>query len=284
MVSCPQEEYLPIPLEKLFFKCLVNGILSVRGRKLKLELRYKMRKNDSIKACGRTIDYEIVYSKRRKSASIIVRPDLKVEFRAPPGLDPETIRKMVRKKAGWVLKKLDGFKATQNQNPEKRYVEGEKFLYLGKEYPLKITFGGRVLSAGLEDPVLKAVIPDKVPEPLNPVHVKEAVWRWYLGRADEKVGELVEVYSKKMDISPPSFKVKYQKRRWGSCSVDNVLRINFQLMMAPPEQLEYVVVHELCHVKEKNHSKNFWALVEELMPDYRTHREGLKKEGWKYVL
>jgi predicted metal-dependent hydrolase len=243
-----------------------------------------MRKNDSIKACGREIDYEIIYSKRRKTSAIVVRPDLKVEFRAPPGLDIETIRKMVRKKAGWVLKKLDGFEETRTPNPEKSYVEGEKFLYLGKEYPLKLTFDGRVLSACLEGQVLEVVIPDKVPKSLYPAPVKEAVWKWYLARADEKVGELVEVYSGKMGIFPPPFKVKYQKRRWGSCSANNVLRINFQLMMAPPEQLEYVVVHELCHVKEKNHSKNFWALVEEFMPDYRVHREGLKKDGWKYVL
>lgn len=243
-----------------------------------------MRKNDSVKACGRNIDYEIVYSKRRKSAAIVVRPDMKVEFRAPPGLDPETIRTMVRKKASWVLKKLDGFEVKRNRNPEKRYVEGEKFLYLGEEYPLKISFGGRVLSVGLEGRVLEVVIPDGVSESLNPALVKEAVWQWYLGCANEKVGELVEFYSEKMGISPPSFKVKYQKSRWGSCSASNVLRINFQLMMAPPEQLEYVVVHELCHVKEKNHSKKFWALVEELMPDYMVHRKELKKEGWKYVL
>jgi len=242
-----------------------------------------MRKNDSIKTCGRTIDYEIVYSKRRKSAVIVVRPDLTVEFRAPPGLDTETIRTMVRKKAGWVLKKLDGFEVKRTQNPEKRYVEGEMFLYLGKEYSLKISFGGRTLSAGLEGQALEVVIPDGVSGRLSPA-VKEAVWQWYLERADEKVGELVEVYSEKMGISPPPFKVKYQKSRWGSCSASNVLRINFQLMMAPPEQLEYVVVHELCHVKEKNHSKKFWALVEEQIPDYRVRRKELKKEGWKYVL
>ncbi len=243
-----------------------------------------MRKNDSIKACGRNIDYEIVYSKRRKTAAIVVRPDLKVEFRAPPGLDPETIRTMVRKKAGWVLKKLDGFEVKRTQNPEKRYVEGEKFLYQGKEYPLKISFGGRVFSAGLEDQVLEVVIPDGVPDCQDPDFVKQVVWQWYLARADEKVGEIVKVYSEKMGLSPPPFKVKYQKSRWGSCSASNVLRINFQLMMAPPEQLEYVVVHELCHIKEKNHSKKFWTLVEEQMPDYRVRRKELKKEGWKYVL
>jgi predicted metal-dependent hydrolase len=91
-------------------------------------------------------------------------------------------------------------------------------------------------------------------------------------------------YSNKLGVNIPAYQVKYQKKRWGSCSANNVLRINFQLIMAPYAQLEYVVVHELCHIKEKNHSAKFWKLVKELMPDYAEPRKGLKTEGWKYVL
>ena len=97
-----------------------------------------MRKNDNIKACGRTINYEIVYSKKRRKAAIVVRPDLKVEFRAPHGLSREAIRDMVQKKAGWVWEKLDWFEANRLPNQEKRYSDGEMYLYLGRDYPLKI--------------------------------------------------------------------------------------------------------------------------------------------------
>jgi len=245
-----------------------------------------MRKNDNIKACGRTIDYEIVYSKRRRKAAIVVRPDLKVEFRAPHGLSREAIRDMVQKKAGWVQEKLDWFEANRLPGQEKRYTDGEKYLYLGREYPLKILPGAGVKKplASLNGAELIVLIPESVSEELRPVLVKKAIWDFYRDCAESDVERLLITYSEKLKIGPPTFKVKHQKRRWGSCSADNVLRINFQLMMAPPEQLEYVVVHELCHVKEKNHSARFWKLVGGLMPGYEVHRKSLKKEGWKYVL
>lgn len=245
-----------------------------------------MRKNDSIKAYGKTIDYEIIYSKKRKKAAIIVRPDTKVEFRAPQGLSPETIREMVHTKAGWIFKKLELFESNRLPDQKKHYVEGEIYLYLGREYSLKIVTLDRIKKplASFKNSELTVMVPAEVSEDLIPFLVKNAVLNFYIKRAEEKVESILRGYSKKLGITPPAFKVKYQKRRWGSCSAGNVLRINFQLIMAPPEQFEYVVVHELCHVKEKNHSARFWKLVGELMPGYEAHRKGLKKDGWKYVL
>jgi predicted metal-dependent hydrolase len=245
-----------------------------------------MRKNDSIKACGRTINYEIVYSKKRRKAAIVVRPDLKVEFRAPHGLSREAIREMVRKKAGWVWEKLDWFEANRLPSQEKRYTDGEKYLYLGKEYPLKIlpAEGIKKPFASFRGSEITVLIPEAVPEELKSSLVKKAIWNFYSERAESEVEKFLKIYSEKLKTDPPVFKVKHQKRRWGSCSADNVLRINFQLIMAPPEQLEYVVVHELCHVKEKNHSARFWGLVGELMPGYQVYRKSLKKDGWMYVL
>ncbi len=245
-----------------------------------------MRKNDSIKACGKTIDYEIVYSKRRRKAAIIVRPDLKVEFRAPHGLSHEAIRDMIRKKAGWVWEKLDWFEANRLPVQEKRYTDGEKYLYLGEEYPLRILHADGIKKpvASFSGSEIIVLVPEAASEDLKPALVKKAVWNFYSDGAGLEVNRFLKIYSEKLKIAPPAFKVKHQKRRWGSCSADNVLRINFQLAMAPSEQLEYVVVHELCHVKEKNHSARFWKLVGELMPGYEVHRKNLKKDGWKYVL
>jgi len=245
-----------------------------------------MRKNDSIKACGRTINYEIVYSKKRRKAAIVVRPDLTVEFRAPHGLSREAISDMVQKKAVWVWEKLDWFEANRLPYQEKRYADGEKYLYMGREYSLKI-----LPAEGIKKPFVSflgseitVLIPESVSDELKPALVKRAIWNFYSECAESEVKKFLKAYSEKLRIDPPAFKVKHQKRRWGSCSADNVLRINFQLMMAPPEQLEYVVVHELCHVKEKNHSARFWNLVSELMPGYQVHRKSLKKDGWRYVL
>ena len=238
-----------------------------------------MRKNDRINACGRTISYEIVYSKKRKRAAILVRPDLGIEFRAPQGLSADIIRGMVERKAQWIVKKLEFFEANRLPDQSKQYSEGESYLYLGKEYPLKIVF-----TDSIKDSELRVEIPGNTSEDQISFLVKETIWSFYSERAREEIEKLLRIYSKKLGVVTPVFKVKHQKRRWGSCSADNVLRINFQLIMAPPDQLEYVVVHELCHVKEKNHSERFWKLVRELMPDYQEHRNNLKKDGWKYVL
>jgi hypothetical protein len=135
-----------------------------------------------------------------------------------------------------------------------------------------------------KDSKLIVEVSKNIQEDQLPFLVKEVIWTFYSKRAEEEVEKILKGYSKKLEVTPPVFKVKYQKKRWGSCSADNILRINFQLIMAPPRQLEYVVVHELCHVKEKNHSTRFWKLVRELMPDYEEHRNSLKKNGWKYVL
>lgn len=245
-----------------------------------------MRKNDRIIACGRTINYEIVYSKKRKRVAILVRPDMQVEFRAPQGLSTDTIREIVKEKSLWIFKKLEWFETNRLPDQKKQYCEGEVYLYLGREYPLRITFmdSAKKPLAFFKDSKLTVEVPENTSEDQIPFLVKEAVWSFYSERAEEEVEKILENYSKKFGAVLPVFKVKHQKRRWGSCSAENVLRINFQLIMAPPRQLEYVVVHELCHVKEKNHSARFWKLVRELMPDYEEYRSSLKKDGWKYVL
>jgi predicted metal-dependent hydrolase len=191
---------------------------------------------------------------------------------------------MVNRKAGWICKKLELFETNKLPDQKKMYIEGETYLYLGREYSLKIIALDSIKKpfTALSESELTVTIPEKSIDCLSPLLVKEAIRDFYSKRAEEEVGSIIKDYSKKLGISPPPFKVKYQKRRWGSCSADNVIRINFQLIMAPPEQLEYVVVHELCHIKEKNHSARFWRLVGKLMPGYEIHRKDLKKDGWKY--
>lgn len=211
---------------------------------------------------------------------------MEIEFRAPQGLSTDTIKEIVKGKAQWILRKLEFFEANRLPDQKKQYCEGESYLYLGREYSLTIRLVDNIKKplAFFKGSELMVEVPGSTSEDQLPFRVKETIWNFYSERAEEEVEKTLRVYSKKLGVAPPVFKVKHQKRRWGSCSADNVLRINFQLIMAPPMQLEYVVVHELCHVKEKNHSARFWKLVRELMPDYEEYRSSLKKDGWKYLL
>lgn len=175
----------------------------------------------------------------------------------PSWLSREAIREMVQKKAAWVQEKLDWFEVNRLPCQEKEYTDGEKFLYLGKEYPPLTVLpveGIKKAFASFSGSEITVLLPKSAPEELKPSLVKKAVWNFYSECAEKEVEKFLKAYAEILNIDIPAFKVKHQKKRWGSCSADNVLRINFQLMMAPPEQLEYVVVHEICHVKEKNHS------------------------------
>jgi predicted metal-dependent hydrolase len=113
--------------------------------------------------------------------------------------------------------------------------------------------------------------------------LKRALWRWYRRHAEKRIGDLVKFYSKRLHIETPSFKVKYQAKRWGSCSNDNGLNINLRIIMAPMSQVEYVVAHELCHQKYKNHSAEFWQLLRLVMPDYEIRKDNLKRDGRMYT-
>lgn len=122
-----------------------------------------------------------------------------------------------------------------------------------------------------------------VPEGLilqnHSAEIKEALIRWMKKESLNQVEHWVKRHAQRKQLFPEAIKIKTQKSRWGSCGIHNDININWLLILAPPEILEYVVVHELCHIKVRNHSAHFWALVAEHLPDYQSRRHWLKKHG-----
>lgn len=243
-----------------------------------------MNENDSVIFGTSKIKYEITYSVRRKNVSISVSPDKKVKVLAPSNLTPEAIREVVKRKADWVLKKLEWFDHIQQFDASKEYVSGETFLYMGRQYRLKILSENFEVSIRLKGRFFEVTIPKDTPQENRQQLVRGVLWKWYVEHAEKKLREISQTYSRKLHISPPSLKVKSQAKRWGSCSKDNVIRINVQIIMAPMKQIEYVIAHELCHIKYKSHSSDFWKSLRLIMPDYELRKESLRKEGWRYVL
>ena len=113
--------------------------------------------------------------------------------------------------------------------------------------------------------------------------VRLALCDWMKQQALKQVVIYAERYAKIYKLYPRSIKIKTQKSRWGSCGIHNDIHINWLLIMAPPEVLEYVVVHEICHIKERNHSANFWNLVEKQLPEYKKQRFWLKQKGHRLM-
>ncbi len=129
-----------------------------------------------------------------------------------------------------------------------------------------------------------AHVPDALMIKDHGAEIKEALIRWMKKESKIQVERLVKQHALKKQLFPQTIKIKTQKSRWGSCGINNDININWLLIIAPPEVMEYVVVHELCHIKVRNHSAHFWALVAEHLPDYQSRRLWLKKHGGSLMM
>ena len=237
-----------------------------------------MKPQDSIKFGATEIGYDIVYSNKIKRARLSVSPPRKVEVTVPSDIDRISIQKIVRRKAAWVIKQM--FKYDQIVGPIsiKEYVNGETFLYLGRQYRLKFNKNKTNMPVCLSGKYLEVEYSE------TKSVTKKQVIRWYRNQAMLKIDESVKYYSKKLGIKSPQISVKNQLKRWGSCTSKNSLIFNYKIIMAPVSQLEYIVAHELCHIKEKNHTPRFWLMLKAIMPDYNKRKNELMKDGWKYSL
>jgi len=157
---------------------------------------------------------------------------------------------------------------------------GKKFLYLGKEYTLEIV--EKDLSKAevlMQEDTMAVYISQGLSEESRKQAIKEALIKWYRQRFAEIVKERIEKYSLQLKVAPCKVVIKDQKTRWGSCSKKGNINLNWRLVMAPIDIIDYVVVHELCHLKFMNHSKDFWNLVKSILPNYTEGREWLKVNG-----
>ncbi|QGU00309.1 hypothetical protein SYNTR_1715 [Candidatus Syntrophocurvum alkaliphilum] len=228
----------------------------------------------SINYGTKTIYFDVIYRKRKTMAITVEAPD-KVTAIVPVGMKEETIKKKVMTKADWIVKKLYEFKNVKHIPIKKEFVNGESFMYMGRNYSLQIE-----LDNSLKVPEVKLFrgkfiisTPTKDEEIL-----KNAMEKWYREKAKEKINERVEYYQYKIGKKPAKVTVKEQKKRWGSCSSKGNVNFNWKLIMAPSPVIDYIVVHELAHLVQLNHSKEFWNLVESILPDYKERRKWLREK------
>lgn len=239
---------------------------------------------DSIQFGTSEIKYDILYSPRRKNATLSVYPMKQVEIAVPENLEKEHIQTLVSKKAEWIIKQILWFDEIVQIDSTKEYVNGETFLYLGRQYRLKIVTNNGKAEAKLRGKYLTVTLPENTATTNKKKVIKAAVWQWYKVHSIKKIIESIKYYSKKLGIKEPNFIIKNQYKRWGSCTSKNILIFNFRIAMAPVSQLNYIIAHELCHIKVKDHSPKFWKLLRSILPDYEDRKEKLRKEGWSYVL
>ncbi|WP_319580879.1 SprT family zinc-dependent metalloprotease [uncultured Methanospirillum sp.] len=238
-------------------------------------LRRNEEPSATVMAGDRTIPYKIRTSRRAKRIVLKVLTDGSVEVVAPPKTDPTLIHRFVTEKADWILKKTSGSRPILQA---REYKDGEILPLLGKEVCLSVQTGASKPVADLTDLILTV----KIPDGLDPLTARELVKKEYkkiLTQTLEKnVHEIVPGLSSRLGIQPPRIRYGEQKTHWGVCTPRGIT-LNIRLAMAPEDLIEYVVVHELCHIRHPNHSARFWKLVEDMLPDYKLTRARLKQDG-----
>lgn len=210
---------------------------------------------------------------KRKTLSLIVETDGTLTVRAPLRMKAADIRGFIEIKSDWIKRKQAHVR--KDAPVPRRYVDEETFLYLGKQVPLRLVPDRK--PALVMEEVFKLT---KSAQP-RAVSVFEA---WYKKQARAVLTERVEFFARKYGFKAGKIRISSARTRWGSCSAKSTLSFTWRLVMAPPQVIDYVVVHELCHLRELNHSKSFWAQVEAILPDYKSHRRWLKHNGVKLQL
>ena len=210
---------------------------------------------------------------KRKTLSLIVEIDGTLTVRAPLRMKEADIRGFIEAKSGWIKRKQT--KARAVALAPRQYVDGETFLYLGNEVPLRLVPDRK--PALVMDGVFKLT---KSAQP-RADSVFEA---WYKKQARSVLTGRVEFFARKYGFDAGKIRISSARTRWGSCSAKSTLSFTWRLVMAPPQVIDYVVVHELCHLRELNHSPSFWAQVEAILPDFKSHRKWLKHNGVKLQL
>ncbi len=211
---------------------------------------------------------KIIRSKR-KNIALVISVDATLVVRAPMWTPLSYIEKLVEEKFVWIERKMREFEKRPKAE-RKTFFEGEEFLYLGKKHKLALTSG------------LKIEITDDF-ELLFP---RVFLWRakarmhdWYKKQAKEKIGERTKIIASKLNLKYSTLKISNAKTNWGSCGPKNSLNFNWRLIMAPERVVDYVIIHELMHILEKNHSAKFWNKVAAVMPEYKQARKWLRENS-----
>ena len=226
---------------------------------------------DSIEYGSVVMEYTVEY-RDRKTLGICVHPDGSVDIKAPVETPLEQIRKHVHRRASWICKQQRYFSSFGIHTPERKYVSGESHLYLGRQYMLRIVDSERN-EVHYKGNILEV-------ECRHREDARHLLIAWYRKRAEikfnEYAGPLVARFSRHQ-VKPSGIKLKEMETRWGSCTASGQILLNPKLIGASRICIEYVILHELCHLVHRNHTKDFYELLSQEMPDWKKWKMKLER-------
>jgi predicted metal-dependent hydrolase len=217
------------------------------------------------------LDYTVIYSPNRKKLTITVERDRSVVVRAPEGTSPEKIRQIIESKKQWLYQKT---RHPQKYNdlphpPGKELVNGESLLYLGRHYRIELVENGEEIEF-----TQKFFIPKKIAS-----NKRAAFQAWYKEKAAEKILPRVLAHAKNLGVRYNQAKIMNSKYQWGSCTPNDNVNFNWRLIKAPMFVIDYVIVHELAHLLEPNHTPRFWNIIRAQIAETEKAKAWLRENG-----
>jgi predicted metal-dependent hydrolase len=221
------------------------------------------------------LSYGVIRS-RRSTADIIIERDGSVVVRAPEWADEERIGDIVASKHYWIFRALAEWRDLNATRVLREYKNGEGFLYLGRAYRL-------LLVRDQEEPLLlrdgRFALRRDLAEEGGPESVRAAFRDYYVTRGFERIRQRVDYFAPKVGVTPEAVGVRDLGNRWASCSPSGRLAFHWKCMMAPQTIVDYIVVHELAHLHQRDHTDAFWNEIDKVMPDYRERKDWLRRNG-----
>lgn len=217
-------------------------------------------------------------SSKRKTIAIVVDEKAEVSVAAPFYISKRDVHAFVRQKSEWISRKVEDAERNKRRVNKKKFEHGEIFQFLGKRYKLEACEAdikrGKIEFDGIKWSIF---IPANLTIKESRLFVRDKLFGWYRSQAEEILGGRIFHYSRIIGVEPRKIAVKAQKRLWGNCNYNlETIHLNWQIILFPLEIVDYVVVHELCHLIVPNHSSRFWKKVEKFLPDFKQRRKWLK--------
>lgn len=241
----------------------------------------------SITLKGRKIEYTLRESKRAKRINIRVDGRNGVQLVYPVGVTFPPPTELLRQHEAWLLEVVDKLETRTGNQFERSYKEGEIFSYLGESYHLRILHkaNGNYITVKLnQEKTLDVSLPPNLSSQQEQENIVGAIEWFYRKQAKIYIPERTAEIANPLGFQYERVTIKNQKTRWGSCSSNKNLNFNLRLMMAPQAAIDYIIIHELCHLVHLNHSKQFWNLVSKYCPDYKHWRKWFKDNSRFLIL
>ncbi|HEX9759689.1 MAG TPA: SprT family zinc-dependent metalloprotease [Candidatus Acidoferrales bacterium] len=224
------------------------------------------------------IPYTLRRSRRRRTISVTIDPDKGMLVHCPQRLPQAEIDAFLQRKSGWIRSKMALIDTLRAKQTPISWRDGAALPYQGESYTLRIRPDATGVSVSLHGGLIEVACGLAGAQPADRAS-ESLVMAWYRREAERVIQQRVAHFQQRVGVTPNKVSVKDQKRRWGTCTSRGALYFNWRLILAPAHILDYVVVHELCHLLELNHSPHFWSLVGSVLPDYRQRRTWLRQQG-----